>query len=107
MQKNIRNTINTKPTTETKNNVCYAMRESENKEWKIIPIIIGPISLNSVVLKPFSPVPTNAITNPSAIVPKPMYRKAFAKVLGPRITLIMSSSSDEPASDTSWTYIKI
>lgn len=35
------------------------------------PINDGPISLNSLVLNPFSPVPTNAITNPMATVPNP------------------------------------
>lgn len=36
-----------------------------------VPINDGPISLNSTVLNPFSPVPTKAITKPIATVPNP------------------------------------
>uniref|UniRef100_A0A1A9Z9F1 Uncharacterized protein n=1 Tax=Glossina pallidipes TaxID=7398 RepID=A0A1A9Z9F1_GLOPL len=66
----------------------------------------GPIRRNSTVLKPFSPVPTKAITKPRAIVPKPAYRKALANVLGPRKTPKRSSSSEEPPRDASCIYIK-
>lgn len=68
---------------------------------KVIPINDGPISLNSTVLKPFSPVPTKAITKPIAIVPNPTYRKAFANELGPLNTPKKSSSSDEPPKEES------
>lgn len=66
-----------------------------------LPIKDGPISRNSTVLKPFSPVPTKAITKPRAIVPRPTYKKAFAKVLGPRSTPKKSSSSEEPPNEAS------
>lgn len=65
------------------------------------PINDGPMSRSSTVLNPFSPVPTNAITKPMAIVPKPTYRKAFANELGPLNAPRKSSSSDEPPSDES------
>lgn len=39
---------------------------------KISPIKAGPIKRSSFVLKPFSPVPTNAIIKPIDAVPKPM-----------------------------------
>lgn len=66
-----------------------------------LPINDGPISLNSTVLNPFSPVPTNAITKPIATVPRPTYRKAFANELGPLRTPKKSSSSEEPPRDES------
>lgn len=65
------------------------------------PISDGPIHRSSSVLNPFSPVPTNAITNPKATVPSPTYKNALANELGPRSTPKMSSSSDEP-NDESW-----
>lgn len=71
---------------------------------KILPINDGPISLNSLVLNPFSPVPTNAITKPIAIVPRPTQRKAFAKELGPLNTPSKSSSSEEPPNEESCIY---
>lgn len=47
-------------------------RKILSKQQSSPPAIrVGPISLNSNVLKPFSPVPTNAITNPMAVVPSP------------------------------------
>lgn len=67
----------------------------------MLPINDGPINLSSTVLKPFSPVPTNTITKPSATVPKPTYRKAFANELGPLNAPKKSSSSDEPPNDES------
>lgn len=67
-----------------------------------LPIRDGPINRSSTVLKPFSPVPTNKITKPSATVPKPIYRKAFANELGPLSAPKKSSSSDEPPKDESW-----
>lgn len=68
------------------------------------PINEGPINLNSTVLNPFSPVPTNDITNPIAIVPKPTYRKALANELGPLSTPKRSSSSEDPPKDESCIY---
>lgn len=67
----------------------------------LLPINDGPINLNSSVLNPFSPVPTNTITKPRATVPKPTYKNAFAKGLGPRNTPKKSSSSDDPPNDES------
>lgn len=77
------------------------MKSNKITEFLYLPINDGPISLNSTVLNPFSPVPTNAITRPIAIEPKPTYRKAFANELGPLNTPKKSSSSDEPPSDES------
>ncbi|CAD1475578.1 unnamed protein product, partial [Heterotrigona itama] len=41
----------------------------------------GPTSLNSGLRNPFSPVPTNDITNPSAVVPSPAYSTVFTAAL--------------------------
>lgn len=41
------------------------------KNLNNLPINDGPISLNSPVLNPFSPVPTKAMISPMAVVHKP------------------------------------
>lgn len=109
MQKNIRKMQQTKPITakwEIDINIEALVSLCNNLTEKI-PINVGPISRNSTVLNPFSPVPTNAITKPIATVPKPTYRKAFANELGPLKTPRKSSSSDDPPSDESCTCNKI
>lgn len=44
-------------------------------------INVGPMSRSSRVLNPFSPVPTNHITSPMTVVPRPTYSSAFAAAL--------------------------
>lgn len=68
-------------------------------------IRVGPISLSSRVLKPFSPVPTKAMTIPTATVPRPTYSKALAAALSwPKGNGMSSSSELEPPKAVSWIY---
>lgn len=104
IQNRIRNVQHNKPRPERECRITGSKKSCKSIEANCKsnpPINDGPISLSSTVLNPFSPVPTNAITKPIAMVPKPTYRKALANELGPLSTPSRSSSSEEPPNDES------
>lgn len=76
IQKNIRRIQQIKPRAVTKTHISQLKHDQLEQRQTFffsftLPINAGPISLNSTVLNPFSPVPTKAITRPMATVPNP------------------------------------